>query len=322
LGYWRIPVRGWSLRLARLADIHPRRRRGNLVNHQSEVVVVQLSPDLAAVVERVCERWELTLSGEAPRGDQNTILVASRQGVPCVLKIAGQGHNAIAEAIALEAWNGNGAARLLEADRDHGALLLERLDPDRSLRTADLATAAEIAGTLIHELAVPAPAGLPLLTDIASQKPDILRRRQSALGEPVPGRWIDIACGMACDLAADPGSQLVHGDLHYDNILAGSRRPWLVIDPKPAAGNPEGSVASLMWDRIPAPAASRAGDDATQPHDVHALFATLTRTGMLHPDRARAWTIVQAVDYWLWGLAAGLTEDPQRCERLLAALDP
>ena len=48
---------------------------------------------------------------------------------------------------------------------------------------------------------------------------------------------------MACDLAADPGSQLVHGDLHYDNILAGSRRPWLVIDPKPATGNPEGSVA-------------------------------------------------------------------------------
>jgi streptomycin 6-kinase len=166
------------------------------------------------------------------------------------LKIAGPEHNAIEEAIALEAWNGNGAVRLLEADREQGALLLERLDPDRTLRSAELATAAEIAGSLIHELAVPAPAGLPLLTDIASQKPDILRRRQSELGEPVPGRWIDIACGLACDLATDPGNQLVHGDLHYDNILAGSRRPWLAIDPMPAIGNPEGSVANLMWDRI------------------------------------------------------------------------
>jgi streptomycin 6-kinase len=276
-------------------------------------VVVQLSPHLAAVVERLCERWELTLSGEAPRGDWNTILAASRRGVPCVLKIAGPGHGAIDEAIALEAWNGNGAARLLEADREHGALLLERLDSDRTLRTAELATAAEIAGSLVHELAVPAPAGLPLLADIVSQKPGILRRRQRALGEPVPGRWIDLACGLACDLATDPGNQLVHGDLHYDNILAGSRRPWLAIDPKPVIGNPERSVAELMWDRI---------DDATQPHEVHALFATLTRTGMLHPDRARAWTIVQAVDYWLWGLGAGLTEDPRRCERLLATLDP
>jgi streptomycin 6-kinase len=282
-------------------------------NPNPEVVVVQLSPHLAAVVERLCERWGLTLSGEAPKGEWNTILAASRRGVPCVLKIAGPEHNAIDEAIALEAWNGNGAARLLEADRDHGALLLERLDPDRTLRTAELATAAEIAGSLIHELAVPAPAGLPLLADIVSQKPGILRRRQDALGEPVPGRWIDIACGLACDLATDPGNQLVHGDLHYDNILAGSRRPWLAIDPKPVTGNPERSVAELMWDRI---------DDATQPHEIHALFAALTRAGMLHSDRARAWTIVQAVDYWLWGLGAGLTEDPRRCERLLAALDP
>jgi streptomycin 6-kinase len=282
-------------------------------NPDPEVVVVQLSPHLAAVVERLCERWGLTLSGEAPKGEWNTILAASRRGVPCVLKIAGPEHNAIDEAIALEAWNGNGAARLLEADRDHGALLLERLDPDRTLRTAELATAAEIAGSLIHELAVPAPAGLPLLADIVSQKPGILRRRQDALREPVPGRWIDIACGLACDLATDPGNQLVHGDLHYDNILAGSRRPWLAIDPKPVTGNPERSVAELMWDRI---------DDATQPHEIHALFAALTRAGMLHSDRARAWTIVQAVDYWLWGLGAGLTEDPRRCERLLAALDP
>jgi streptomycin 6-kinase len=282
-------------------------------NPDPEVVVVQLSPHLAAVVERLRERWGLTLSGEAPKGEWNTILAASRRGVPCVLKIAGPEHNAIDEAIALEAWNGNGAARLLEADRDHGALLLERLDPDRTLRTAELATAAEIAGSLIHELAVPAPAGLPLLADIVSQKPGILRRRQDALREPVPGRWIDIACGLACDLATDPGNQLVHGDLHYDNILAGSRRPWLAIDPKPVTGNPERSVAELMWDRI---------DDATQPHEIHALFAALTRAGMLHSDRARAWTIVQAVDYWLWGLGAGLTEDPRRCERLLATLDP
>jgi streptomycin 6-kinase len=89
----------------------------------------------AEIVELVCERWELTLSGRAPRGDWSTILVASRRGVPCVLKIAGPEHNAIDEALALEAWNGNGAVRLLEADREHGALLLERLDPDRTLRT-------------------------------------------------------------------------------------------------------------------------------------------------------------------------------------------
>lgn len=100
--------------------------------------MVQLSPHLAAVVERLCERWGLTLSDEAPKGEWNTILAVSRRDVPCVLKIAGPEHNAIDEAIALEAWNGNGAARLLEADRDHGALLLERLDPDCTLGSTSL----------------------------------------------------------------------------------------------------------------------------------------------------------------------------------------
>ena len=89
--------------------------------------MVQLPPHLAAVVELACERWELTLSGGAPRGDWSTVLAVSHRGVPCVLKIAGPEHDAIGEALALGAWNGNGAVRLLEADREHGALLLERL---------------------------------------------------------------------------------------------------------------------------------------------------------------------------------------------------
>jgi hypothetical protein len=31
--------------------------------------------------------------------------------------------------------------------------------------------------------------------------------------------------------------------------------------------------------------------------------------------------LFRAVDYWLWGLAAGLTEDPLRCRRLVSVLD-
>jgi len=29
--------------------------------------------------------------------------------------------------------------------------------------------------------------------------------------------------------------------------------------------------------------------------------------------------VFRAVDYWLWGLDAGLTEDPLRCRRLVEA---
>jgi hypothetical protein len=37
-------------------------------------------------------------------------------------------------------------------------------------------------------------------------------------------------------------------------------------------------------------------------------------------ERARDWVVWRTVDYWLWGLSAGLTEDPVRCARLVDAL--
>ncbi|WP_261808291.1 hypothetical protein [Nonomuraea sp. C10] len=32
---------------------------------------------------------------------------------------------------------------------------------------------------------------------------------------------------------------------------------------------------------------------------------------------AYAWAVLRSVEYWLWGLGAGLTEDPVRCARIV-----
>jgi streptomycin 6-kinase len=39
----------------------------------------------------------------------------------------------------------------------------------------------------------------------------------------------------------------------------------------------------------------------------------------LDRSRAEAWLIVRTVGYWLWCLETGLTEDPLRCARFVAA---
>ena len=39
-------------------------------------------------------------------------------------------------------------------------------------------------------------------------------------------------------------------DLHFQNVLAGTREPWLVIDPKPLAGDLEWGVIPLFWNRF------------------------------------------------------------------------
>lgn len=110
---------------------------------------------------------------------------------------------------------------------------------------------------------------------------------------------------------ADAGAHLVHADLHYGNVLAGTRQPWLAIDPRAIAGDPELSVPELMWTQL---------DEAEHASDIRSLLAALIQAAALDPGKAKAWTVVRAVDYWLWGLDNDFTEDPVRCHRLLDAL--
>ena len=43
---------------------------------------------------------------------------------------------------------------------------------------------------------------------------------------------------------------------------------------------------------------------------------TISREAGLEPARAHDWIRFRTIDYWLWGLGYGLTEDPIRCARL------
>jgi streptomycin 6-kinase len=276
-------------------------------------VATQVIPDAAARVDRLCRQWGLTPEEHEPRGDWNLVYLVRRGDEPCVLRICGPGSDVDDEATALQAWAGDGAVRPLEVDLGERAMRLERLAADRSLTDLPLSAAAEIAGRLIRTLAVPAPAGLPRLVDVALAATEEMVIQQRRLGNPVPAAILTRAVDIASDLSLDAGSTLVHGDLHYGNILAGARQPWLAIDPKPFTGHPERSIAELLWTRL-----DEAADDAA----IHTLLAMIVAAARLDPERAQAWAVVRATSYWLWGLENGLTEDPARCRRLLDALVP
>ena len=108
--------------------------------------------------------------------------VLRADGTPAVLKlqpvVGGQG---VGEPEALRAWDGNGAVRLLDHDLASGSVLLERLDAGRPLATVsdDALAALEILSELLARLsAVPAPAGVRRLSDVAA---DLLDRVPRAL---------------------------------------------------------------------------------------------------------------------------------------------
>jgi streptomycin 6-kinase len=176
------------------------------------------------------------------------------------------------------------------------------------LRSLPLPEAAAIAGGLIRRLAVPAPAGLPALRRHAAEVADALAGRNTALGSPIPLDWVATAAALERRLAGVAGTALVHADLHYGNVLAGVREPWLAIDPRAVAGDPELSVPELMWTRL---------DEIGDAGGLQRVFDTVVDAGELDAERALAWVYVRAVDYWLWGLPLGLTLDPARCRRLV-----
>ena len=228
-----------------------------------------------------------------------------------MLKLSWPAERAVDEARALAAWRGQGAVLLLEADAQAGALLLERLEATRTLDSLELRAAAQVAGRLLRRLAIPAPEGVRPLQAVAGDIGSSLQGRQERLGRPVPEDWLAIAGNLAHELGARAGDRLVHADLHYGNVLAGNREPWLAIDPKPVAGDPEHAVPELLWTRV---------DELEDAAAIRRLLTVLADSGQLDGDKARGWAMVRCVDYWLWGLGNGLTEDPDRCRRILAAL--
>ncbi|GAA1435746.1 streptomycin 6-kinase [Microlunatus lacustris] len=261
-------------------------------------------------VAALCTTWGLVPDDAPPLAGALALVVLARRGHErLALRVSWPEHDLSAEVAALRAWDGRGAVRLVAAHSDGDALLLERLDPHRTLRDLPLDQAAPLAGELLAALAVPAPAGLPTLADVAATFARRVAERNRALGSPVPDRALDHARQLAATLPTDAGL-LVHGDLHWGNVLADGAGGWRAIDPKPVSGDPAVGLAELLWTRA---------DELPTAGDLRRLLRRIADAAGLDVDRAAGWTVVRAVDHGLWGLENGLTEDPARCARLVEA---
>ena len=168
---------------------------------------------------------------------------------PAVLKVAFPDEESEHEHLALQHWHGSGAVQLLRADPHRRAMLLERLHPEDLTDLWDL-EACEVVAGLYARLHVPAPPQLRPLTSYverwAADLDDAAAQRAAAAAARRAG------VSLARDLVADPASTgvMIHGDLHYENVLAGDREPWLVIDPKPMSGDPHYELAPMLWNRF------------------------------------------------------------------------
>ena len=257
--------------------------------------------ELPALAGSMLDRWELTLDGGPMHGFAGLVLPVRRvDGTPAVLKLSFP-HEAEHEALALSTWDGAGAVRLIEHDADAWALLLERLDPDTSLLDVPIDEAIDVIGGLVRRLDTTAPPKLRSMRDNAERWV-----REFSVDSEVPDHLVDRAIALCRELGPAAGDRLVNEDLHYENVLRGTREPWLLIDPKPIAGDLEFGLIPLLWNRI------------DEHPDLDARLAQVVEVAGLDVDLARGWTFVRAIDQWIecgvddWVGAA--------CARIAAAL--
>ena len=132
---------------------------------------------------------------------------------------------------------------------------------------------------------------------------------------PVPRRLVEQALALARDLVAEPATAVIHGDLHYGNVLRGRRDgedAWLVIDPKPANGDPHYELEPMLCDRFEEYAAPWAVGSVRD--GIRRRFHALVDAAGLDEARARDWVVVRSVLNAHWA-----HEDAVRAQRPLDA---
>lgn len=257
------------------------------------------------------ERWSLEVDG-TPRTGWTSLVVPVRRGEELLaLKVTWPHPEGRWEHVALRAWDGEAAVRLVAALPSSGLLLLDRLEPDADLSEVPAEEACEVIGGLLARLHVPAPPRVPRLGAYLAPHLERMRHRPA-----VPGRVVTRTLGLARDLlGGDVPELLLHTDLHFGNVLRSRSGAWTAIDPKPVAGPPGFDLWPVLRNR-----AAELGTGAAFRWSVRRRLALTAAAAGLDEDEARAWTLLRAGIETSWATLEG-PDAVTTCVALTKALD-
>ncbi|HYO48996.1 MAG TPA: aminoglycoside phosphotransferase family protein [Chloroflexia bacterium] len=256
---------------------------------------------LPAIIAGCEQQWSVAALPPFPRLSYNYVAPAVlADGRDAVLKVGYPGPELMCEIEALRLYDGHGIVQLLHADREQGAMLLERLKPGTPLAgIEDDEEATSIAAGVMRQLWRPVPSEhrFPTVAKWASGL-ERLRKHFSGTTGPLPKSLVEEAETLFAELIASMDEVvLLHGDLHHENIVAAERQPWLALDPKGLAGEPAYEVGALLRNRLPEP--------LTQPDTSRTLARRVDQLaeelGLDH-ERLISWGLAQAVLSAWWSI--------------------
>jgi streptomycin 6-kinase len=195
-------------------------------------------PDVLRTLEHV---WALT--PDAPLDAEESscsyvVAVRTANGTAAALKLAMPHMEGEHEIQGLRFWDGDPTVRLLEANDELGALLLERCKPGTTLRTLAEQDQDMVIAGLLRRLwrppSTPHPfRSLSTLTEYWAN--ETLGQIQQGADNGLVREGLRLFEELPRNATREV---LLATDLHAGNVLQAEREPWLVIDPKPFVGDP------------------------------------------------------------------------------------
>ncbi|TCC34294.1 kinase [Kribbella speibonae] len=271
--------------------------------------------ELPGIVEDLLGHWDLERDGDVLHGQVGVVVPVRGDAV---LKVSFPHPGNVHEPDAFEAWDGRGAVKLYERDDARYAMLLERAHPSTLVEhTGDLAA---IAGDLLGQLTIPAPDGLPRMSEKADTWAEDLHKDAAELDHPLPDVVVREAMAAVDELCRDQPETLVHGDFHSSNILRAEREPWLAVDPKGYVGDPAFDAAIFLRTRAYHLYLAGAGD---LPRTLRTELDQFAEASGVDAVRIRRWCQLIVVQSAFWGRRHGFgrARTGAQLDRVIAVID-
>jgi streptomycin 6-kinase len=270
-------------------------------------------PQVPRLIRQCLDQWDLVPDGPVRTGWTAAVLPVRRGEERLALKVVRPTRDTAGEPLALRHWAGRGAVLLVAADPARGALLLERLDAGRDLSGVDADTACAVIGTLLAQLHIPAPPGIRRMSRFTASHLAGFSARAD-----IPRRFSARIEGLARELTADPScdATLLHLDLHFQNVLAATRSPWIAIDPQPIAGHPGAELHPVFRNRV-----DELGTGSGFRWSVRRRLEVVCDAAVIDEDLARRWTMVLCGIQARWAAESGDRETVSFNIALAKALD-
>jgi streptomycin 6-kinase len=193
---------------------------------------------LADIVNVLETSWSLTLG--PPFGNASCAWVAPgvrADGSHVVLKIGIPHMEAVHELQGLRFWSGDGIVRLLDADEDLNAMLLERCEPGSSLRELPEPEQDVVIARVLRRL-WRMPSSPHAFRPLSFMLEQWASETMASTGKWFDSGLVQDGLGLFEELSRSAEDDvLLTTDLHAGNVLRAEREDWLAIDPKPFVGD-------------------------------------------------------------------------------------